>query len=172
MSSGPRKVDGFDGATQDHVVKIIMYSNDTSGLVVGDAVMVNAGDTTYGRGNTVIEATNASSSLVVGIADKLPQKEDGTLLSAGDIIVQVSGIRTDVNCHADTVAGDRLSNLASSVAGQLRDLADVCATGSVSQAEGVKLAYAGNGVAIALTDDSATTNKCTARLLDPMNLAH
>jgi hypothetical protein len=170
MSSGPRKVDGFDGATQDHVVKIIMHCSSTTGIAVGDVVMVNTADTTYGLGNTVIEATQALGALAVGVCDKRPQKEDGTVLASGDMIVQVAGIRTDVNCHADTVAGDRLAQ--SATAGRLSPIEDICATGSVSQAEGILLARAGNGVAISLTDDGTVTNVCTARLLDPLQLAH
>lgn len=167
MSSGPRKADGFDGATSDHVVKILLYCATTTGIAKGDTVMVHTTDTTYGVGNTVIEATQALGALAVGIADSEPA-------AAGDLLVQVSGIRTDVNCHADTVAGDRMA--VSAVAGRLRAIEDFAATNPVAQAEGILIARAGSGVAIALTDDNtapaSTVNVCTARLLDPMNLAH
>ena len=171
MSSGPRKADGFDGATSDHVVKILLYNATITGIAKGDTVMVDTASTTYGLGNSVIEATQALGAFAVGIADAAPT-------AAGDLLVQVSGIRTDVNCHADTVAGDRLAP--SSVAGRLGVLEDIISADtsqadfnhSLNLAQRALTARLAGGVAVALTDDSATTNVCTARLLDPMNLAH
>ena len=176
MSSGPRKVDGFDGATQDHVVKIIMYCSSTTNIAVGGAVEVNA-DTTYGLGNTVVVAANsgANASMIVGVCDKLPQKADGTVLASGDIIVQVSGIRTDIVCENTVAAGDRLTT--SSTTGRAFDLRDLDVGAGVTAyndaaaiTERKLLKHQGTGFAIALS--AASTLKCTARLLDPMNLAH
>ena len=148
-----------------------MYCATITGIAKGDTVMIHTADTTYGLGNSVIEVTTALGALAVGIADFTPA-------AAGDLLVQVSGVRNDVNCHADTVAGDRLA--ASAVVGRLGVLEDMISV-DTSQADfnhALNLAQRAltgrlaGGVAIALTDDSAVTNVCTARLLDPMNLAH
>ena len=172
MSSGPRKADGFDGTTQDHDVKILMYCNVVTNVAKGKTVMVST-DTTYGLGNSVIAATQAGGAAIVGIADSTPA-------AAGDLLVQVSGIRTDVVCDDTVVAFERLT--VGSTAGQLFDIRDAVGVNTsqadfnhaLNVAQRQLISHLGGGVAIALTDEpgSGVVNQCTARLLAPMHLAH
>lgn len=160
MSSGPRKADGFDGATSDHVVKILLYC--TNAVTVGEAVQIDTANTQYGLGNSVkkAQASSADTELLCGIAD-------ATMTAAGDLLVQVSGLRTDVAVDSSVAAGEYLTNVGAT-AGRLNDIRDIIHTG-------FDLTRAQNAVAsckLAVSLSAESSNALTARLLDPMNLAH
>jgi hypothetical protein len=119
-----------------------------------NGVATNAFDY-LGIGNMATKAesggANSSDALCIGVIDETVTVAAGEFLP---VSVQVSGIAS-CNVHADTVAGDRLSIAASSVAGQLK--------------------YAASGVyeddvivAVALEADTANFANCI--LLNPLGL--
>lgn len=152
----PSKVDGVNLTPDDNVRTVIMYA--TAAVTAKNAVALHYGGTApsgYGPQSIVRQAVSTNQDgkgALCGIALE-------TITVAGPLLVQVKGRCTDVNVHADTVAGDRM--VASSTAGRLSPHSTVAAVAAADFDYGV----------LGIAEEADTANAADVFLLDPMGLA-
>ena len=87
------KRDGVDGTAHKPARYVVLHG--TAAITVGDAVVIDTGDTTNGAGYSVKKSALNDDPLAVGVAAE-------TITAAGPIKVQISGYRDD--CTARTGA--------------------------------------------------------------------
>jgi len=115
--SNAQKVDGLDGdfGTGVAIIKMYYTYNASATLAVKDVVALDFADSTYGRMRSVDIADATVNDLACGVVIDL-LGTSGT--AAGDILVQVRGVATGVDCDAGTARYDPL--IASATAGDAK----------------------------------------------------